>query len=504
MSKKLVLAILDGWGETVGTPYNAIHLARTPYWDYLKSIGTLTYLEASGPAVGLPEGQMGNSEVGHMHIGAGRIVPQDLTRINTAIQTNTWAKNPHLRSLFSSLKKNKNRLHLIGLYSAGGVHAHKNHWLYLIQYIKQELKELSCYLHLFLDGRDTLPRQATTDLKELNEHIANTHIQIASITGRYYAMDRDQRWERIQCCYDLLTGTSTSYYEADAIEALHAAYDRGETDEFLRPTRLKNFQPLLDHDVVLFMNFRSDRARALSKALIQKNFDGFDRKKLPQLKCYILTRYQEDLKASVLFESDTITDTLGEVIEKQSLSKLRIAETEKYAHVTFFLNGGRDTPFKNEIRRLIPSPKISTYDLQPSMRAHDITNTACVALQTESFALTVLNYANADMVGHTGKLPAAIQAVESIDVCLKQLHQMTSSVGADLCITADHGNIEQLFYENSQQAHTAHTTHPVPFLYVGKKKVSVNLSITQTPSLIDVAPTVLALMHLPIPDIMTG
>jgi 2,3-bisphosphoglycerate-independent phosphoglycerate mutase len=509
----LVLLILDGWGYLPASPYNAIALAKTPCWDRCWAGNPHVLLEASGTEVGLPEGQMGNSEVGHLTIGAGRIVDQDLTRIDKAIVTGQFAKHPSLLTVLNFAKTQQRAVHCIGLLSPGGVHSHESHLMALLDIVKAQ----SCptvFVHAILDGRDTPPQSAESSLSVLSEACLKTGANIASITGRYYAMDRDNRWERTQRAYELLTEGKTDFYAESASAALSMAYERGENDEFVQPTlvrlapsniaRDKHLPPqtIQTGDVVICFNFRADRMRQLSAALAMPDFKHFKRQHWPVPGKFItFTDYTPSLKAEVLFPSPPLQHMLGDYLAEQGCTQLRITETEKYAHVTFFFNGGHEEPFKNEARFLIPSEKVATYDLSPTMRVAEITDKLVEAILDRKYDFILCNFANADMVGHTGKLAPTIQAIEAIDRALSRIISAIQQSQGELLITADHGNAECLFDETHQQPHTAHTTSKVPLVYIGKSSVKA----TQTEgTLKDIAPSILQLKALNIPKEMTG
>ena len=506
MHTPLLICILDGWGHRDDKKHNAIATASTPNWDRYWTEYPHTLIQSAGVAVGLPIGQMGNSEVGHMHLGAGRILPQDYTRINQAIESGEFSKNPKLNKIFDNIPEDTT-LHLMGLLSPGGVHSHETHLFKLLEAAHAKNIKSVC-VHAFLDGRDTPPRSAESSIQTLEALCARLgQSSIASITGRYYAMDRDSRWERIQKAYDCLTTGQSTYHARSASEALRLAYNRDENDEFVSPTWIdngidnKNTHPIEDNDTVLFFNFRADRARQLSIALTDPNFPNFDRKIFPKLKQFItMTRYSDKLSAQVLFEPNVPHNTLGEYLSNNHLKQLRIAETEKYAHVTFFLNGGREEPFENESRILIPSPKIATYDLQPEMSAPIVADNMVNAILAKEHDVIIANFANADMVGHTGNFKATSEAIECIDSCLGKLEAALKKVGGELIITADHGNAEYMFNEKTGQAHTAHTNLTIPFVYIGR---SAKINPIKG-SLIDIAPSALHLLNLPIPPEMTG
>ncbi len=485
-----VLLILDGWGHAAPSPHNAISLANTPVWDALMRDCPHSLLDCSGEAVGLPEGQMGNSEVGHMHIGAGRVIHQDLTRIHQAFDAGS-AEVEALSHTLADAAQHKARVHLLGLLSAGGVHSHEQHFHRVMELAKRAGVRELC-VHAFLDGRDTPPKSALASL----EATAN----ITSMMGRFYAMDRDARWERTREAFELLVSGRCGFEASTARIGLEQAYARGETDEFLRPTRVRGFQPIADGDLVIFMNFRADRARQLTRAFTQAGFTYFERSYQPRLHDFLtLTRYSEDIKATPVFEREDLINTLGQVVSDAGLTQLRIAETEKYAHVTYFLSGGREQAFAHEARVMVPSPKVATYDVQPEMSAPEVTDRLVAEIAAGSADFIACNYANADMVGHTGQLEAAIRAVECLDECLGRIDTALREVGGQMLVTADHGNIETLHDAGVNQAHTAHTTSPVPVLYAGPKTLSLAEG-----SLIDIAPTLLHLMSLSQPPEMGG
>lgn len=500
--KPLVLVILDGWGYREATDNNAIAAATTPVWDNLWQHSPHALLEASGHAVGVPEGQMGNSEVGHLHMGAGRFLPQDLVRLNQAIQSGEFSTNPVLVSAIHKAIATDKAIHLIGLLSPGGVHSHEEHLFAVIQ-LAAALGAKKVYLHAFLDGRDTPPQSALPSIqKAINQFSTLKCGQLASISGRYYAMDRDQRWERTQQVYDLLTSGTAKFHADSGVQALMNAYERGEKDEFVQPTLIGEEQvSLQEGDVLIAMNFRADRLRQLMRALANNDFPGFNRaKRIHLAEIVTLTEYAKDIQATVSYPPLEVKNSLGEYISARHLKQLRIAETEKYAHVTFFFNGGREAPFSNEDRILVPSPKIATYDLQPEMSAPALTSQLCEQIKSNRYDVIICNYANADMVGHSGNFSAAVAAIEEIDRCLGELIHALDEVGGELLITADHGNAEMMFDTVSQQPHTAHTTCLVPFLYRGRPaRVKINLG-----NLSDVAPTLLYLLGLPQPSEMTG
>jgi 2,3-bisphosphoglycerate-independent phosphoglycerate mutase len=498
----LALIILDGWGYSETTEHNAIHMAHLPFWQQLWQNAPHTFATASGLAVGLPEGQMGNSEVGHLHIGAGRQVLQDLTRVDDAIASGAFYTNAVLTDMVDTVIQQDKALHVLALLSDGGVHSHIAHVKAIVGLAAERgLKKI--YLHAFLDGRDTPPQSAKKYLLAMEEQFQTLGCgQIASIIGRYYAMDRDTRWDRTQCAYDLLTQGKAAYQAETALEALEMAYVRGETDEFVAPSSIGQTAHFIeDGDAVVCMNFRSDRVRQLSRAFTDPHFSHFHRSKTPQLSAYVtLTHYAADIPSEVAFSPIFLTHTLGACIAETGQKQLRIAETEKYAHVTFFFNGGEETPYAGEDRILLPSPKVATYDLQPEMSALPLTDRLIEAIHSKKYAFIVCNFANPDMLGHTGDIPATISALETIDGCLARIMTALKEVGGEALITADHGNAECMFDPASHQAHTAHTTNLVPVVYVGRPAVPT----TAEGVLYDIAPTVLDLMGLEKPKEMTG
>lgn len=487
-----LLVVLDGWGHSEEPRHNAIHAARTPNWDRWWRTAPRTLLSASGTDVGLPAGQMGNSEVGHMHLGAGRVIRQELSRLSLAIADGSFENNWIIRAAIE--KSAGNALHVMGLVSPGGVHSHEDHVAAMIELASDA--GVTVHLHAFLDGRDTPPRSAAASLARFGSHVA-------SICGRYYAMDRDGRWDRIESAFDMLTQGAAEHHFTDAVSALEAAYARGETDEFVRPTLVHpRDQPpawIRDGDVVVFMNFRADRARQLTRAFVGADFHGFRRSVSPALADFVmLTRYADDIEASCAFEAETPANTFGEHLARLGMRQLRIAETEKYAHVTFFFSGGREQPFAGEDRILVPSPRVATYDLKPEMHAREVTRRVVDAIGEDSHDAIVCNFANADMVAHTGVFDATVTAIETLDECLGAIASALGKNGGQCLVTSDHGNAERM--QDGDQAHTAHTSAPVPLLYVGPRM----LRFRDGGTLCDVAPTLLALMGLAQPDEMTG
>lgn len=502
--KPVVLLILDGFGYTLETENNAIAMANTPCWDQLQKDWPMTLLSCSGNVVGLPSGQMGNSEVGHVHIGTGRYVPQDFSKVNDAIVDGSFYTNPVLCRAVDLAKEKNKAVHIMGLLSPGGVHSHEEQIVAMVELAaKRGLDKI--YLHAFLDGRDVPPKSAMASLKLLQEKFAGLGVgRIASIVGRFYAMDRDNRWDRVELAYNLIVKGEAGNSADSALQALAAAYERGETDEFVLPTTILDAERhavVLDpEDSVVFMNFRADRAREISVAITATEFDGFDRNHAPHKGYYCtLTEYQQDFDYDVAFPPTDLKNCLGEYLSSLGMTQLRLAETEKYAHVTFFLNGGQDTAFPGEDRILVPSPKVRTYDLQPEMNAAEVTDHLVAAITGGKYDVIICNYANCDMVGHTGIMDAAILAVEAVDASLQRVVDALRSVGGQMLITADHGNIEQMVDKESGQQHTAHTTNLVPLLHVGGDK-----PLDEGGSLSDLAPTVLAILGVEQPVEMTG
>lgn len=499
--KPLTLIILDGWGYREEREHNAIQTATIPTWEHLWKHHPHCLLSASGSDVGLPPQQMGNSEVGHLTIGAGRTVFQELPRIDKAIQEGDFFSNPIFTQAFDDIAQTQQSLHLVGLVSKGGVHSHEAHLIALIQLAKARgIKHL--FIHAILDGRDTPPISAKASIEKIEAQCRALSIgKIASLCGRYYAMDRDKRWERTRAAYDLLVCAEAPFYSNSASEALQSAYERGETDEFVKPTIIHDAHPIQNGDAFVFFNFRADRARQLSRALLQENFKDFIRQKTVSFSHFIsMTPYANDIPSEIAFQSQPLSGLLGECIAHAGLSQLRIAETEKYAHVTFFFNGGREQAYPNEARILIPSPAVSTYDLQPEMSAEAITAHLVEAIQEKKYDFIVCNFANPDMLGHTGNFEATQSAIETIDRCLKRIIEASQAKGAEVMITADHGNAECMYNTSTQQAHTAHTEEPVPFLFIGREAV-----ITKEHGILaDIAPTALYLLGLPKPKEMTG
>lgn len=501
----VILLILDGFGYSTQWENNAVAQANTPNLDALKKTYPNTLINASEHYVGLPDGQMGNSEVGHLNIGAGRIVFQDFERINNSISSGEFYQIPALVNALQSLKANNKALHIYGLLSDGGVHSHQSHIHAMLTMAAQQGLQ-NVYVHAFLDGRDTPPISAKPYITALEAHIQSIGIgKVASVSGRFYSMDRDKRWERVAPAYKMLVDGEAELVASSATEALEQAYARGETDEFVKCTVIRDASnqaiPLNDGDAVVYMNFRSDRARQMTDALLNPTFDGFVRDRMPALSHYFtLTQYdQKQTKATPIFAPFSVPNTFGEYVSQLGMNQLRIAETEKYPHVTFFFNGGEETVFAGEDRILVPSPKVATYDLQPEMSAPEVTDKLVEAILSKRYQAVICNYANGDMVGHTGNLQAAIKAVETLDTCLGRVVAAAQATGAEVIITADHGNAEMMYDPGSDQAHTQHTTNLVPLIYVGRPA-----KLLDTGALSDIAPTLLQLMGLAQPKEMTG
>jgi 2,3-bisphosphoglycerate-independent phosphoglycerate mutase len=502
--KPVLLLILDGFGLRAEQDYNAIALANTPCWDSLQRDYPMTALDCSGEVVGLPDDQMGNSEVGHLHIGGGRLLRQELSRVSYEIKEGSFFKNPVLcRAVDEAIEKHK-ALHILGLLSAGGVHSHETQIMGMIELAaKRGLKKI--YLHAFLDGRDVPPKSADSSLKLAEETFKRLGVgRIATIGGRFYGMDRDNRWERVQIAYNQIAKGEAQYTSTSALTALADAYQRGETDEFVVPTSILDENGkvvVLDKDdSVVFMNFRADRAREISQALTKPSFDKFERGcEAHQGYFATLTEYHQDFDYPIAYPAIDVKNGIGEVLANAGLKQLRLAETEKYAHVTFFLNGGRDAPFANEDRILVPSPQVKTYDMQPEMCAAQVTEHLLKAITEGQYDVIICNYANCDMVGHTGNLEAAIIAVETIDSCLQKVVDAVIQVHGQILLTADHGNIEQMIDPITRQPHTAHTTNLVPLVYIGGNK-----PLADGGNLADIAPTLLAILGIEQPLEMTG
>ena len=504
-ARPVVLVILDGWGLSDKQEHNAIAAARTPVWDRLWKEHPHTAIDTSGSSVGLPSGQMGNSEVGHLNLGSGRVVYQEFTRVNRSIRTGSFFKNHTLTDAVDLTLEKNHALHIFGLLSPGGVHSHEEHIHAMVELAAQRgVKKI--YLHAFLDGRDMPPKSARPSIEAMQAKFDELGVgRFASIVGRYYAMDRDHRWSRIQQAYELITEGRAEFEASDGVTALQMAYDRGESDEFVKPTRIvqAGSEPVQVEtgDVIISMNYRSDRARQITRAFIEDDFDGFERRVVPRLGAFAsLTEYSKSFDIPVAFPAERLSNVFGEYIAKLGLRQLRLAETEKYAHVTFFFNGGVETPFEGEERVLIPSPNVATYDLKPEMSAPVVTDKLVDAIGSGKYDVIIVNYANGDMVGHSGIFNAAVQAVEILDECLGRVLRALHKTDGAMLVTADHGNVEQMEDNETGQAHTAHTNNPVPLVYVGGKACE----LMDGGALCDIVPTMLQLMDQPQPPEMTG
>ncbi|WP_281071976.1 2,3-bisphosphoglycerate-independent phosphoglycerate mutase [Succinivibrio dextrinosolvens] len=499
--KPLALIIMDGWGDNPVKEFNAVEAGKTPVLDSLVANYANTDIQASGIDVGLPDGQMGNSEVGHTNIGAGRIVYQELTRIGKAIADGDFFENKTLCEAVDAAVKADKAVHIMGLMSPGGVHSHQDHIVAMIKLAaKRGAKKI--YFHAFTDGRDVAPRSALEYVKVIENTFKEVGVgKVATIVGRYYAMDRDNRWDRVQQAYDLLTQGKSEFGAFDSAEAaIQAAYDRDENDEFIKASVIGDKAPLTDGDSLIFMNFRADRARQITRSFVNADFDGFKREVTPKLASFVmLTQYAADIKTACAFPPADLTNTLGEWLSKKGMTQLRISETEKYAHVTFFFNGGVETVFPGEDRILIQSPKVATYDLQPEMSSKELTDKLCAAIESGKYDMIICNYPNGDMVGHTGVFEAAVKAVEAVDSCIGRVIESLKKVGGECLITADHGNCERMRDLEKNIPYTAHTNLPVPFIYYGRKA-----TMRKDGRLSDIAPTMLYLKGMEIPAEMTG
>ncbi len=504
-ARPIVLVILDGWGYSESPECNAIAAAKKPNWDRLWDTYPHTLIRGSGAEVGLPANQMGNSEVGHLNLGSGRVVYQEFTRVSRSIKTGSFFTNQTLVDAVVRAKESGHAVHILGLLSPGGVHSHEDH-IHAMAELAAKQGADKVYLHAFLDGRDTAPKSAAESIQKMETKFAEIGCgRFASIIGRYYAMDRDHRWPRIQSAYDLITLGKGDFVAATAEAGLEMAYERGETDEFVKATAIvpAGSQPVKveDGDVVIFMNYRSDRARQITRPFIEPEFDAFPRAFTPKLGQFVsLTEYNSQYDIPVAYPPERLKNVFGEYISRLGLHQLRIAETEKYAHVTFFFNGGREEPFEFEDRILVNSPNVSTYNEQPEMSAPEVTDKLVAAIESGKYDTIICNYANPDMVGHSGNFEATVKAIEYLDGCIERVVEAVQQIGGEILITADHGNAEMMRNEETDQPHTAHTTNPVPLLYVGRAfKLNQNGG-----ALSDVIPTMLELMNLPQPTEMTG
>ena len=499
MSKKALLMILDGWGLGDQKKDDVIFNTPTPYWDYLMNNYPHSQLQASGENVGLPDGQMGNSEVGHLNIGAGRVVYQDLVKINRACADNSILQNPEIVSAFSYAKENGKNVHFMGLTSNGGVHSSMVH-LFKLCDIAKEYNISNTFIHCFMDGCDTDPKSGKGFIEELSAHCEKSAGKIASIIGRYYAMDRDKRWERVKEAYDLLVN-GEGKKATDMVQAMQESYDEGVTDEFIKPIVNANCDGTIkEGDVVIFFNYRNDRAKELTVVLTQQDMPEAGMHTIPGLQYYCMTPYDASFKGvHILFDKENVANTLGEYIASKGLNQLHIAETEKYAHVTFFFNGGRETPFDNEDRILVPSPKVATYDLKPEMSAYEVKDKLVDAINENKYDFIVVNFANGDMVGHTGIYEAIEKAVVAVDACVKDVIEAAKAQGYEAIIIADHGNADHALNEDGTP-NTAHSLNPVPCVYVTENKAAK----VEDGRLADVAPTILKIMGLEAPADMNG
>jgi 2,3-bisphosphoglycerate-independent phosphoglycerate mutase len=497
--RPLALIIMDGWGYSEDPDNNAILAANTPNWDSLWRDYPHTLINASGLGVGLPGHQMGNSEVGHLNLGAGRVVYQEFTRISKALEDGAFFQNPVLTAAVDKAVQHDKAVHIFGLLSDGGVHSHEEH-IHAMVKLAVERGAHHVYVHAFLDGRDTAPKSAQASIDRLETVFAETGGgRLVSIIGRYYAMDRDKRWDRVEAAYRLVAEGEGEFHADTASQALDMAYARNETDEFVKATTIADIVRIEDGDSVIFMNFRADRAREITECFIQPDFDGFVRPREIQLAEYVtLTEYKKDYAAPVAFPTEKMKNILGAYLSSLGLKQLRIAETEKYAHVTFFFNGGTEKPFDGEDRILIPSPKVDTYDQQPEMSAPEVADNLVEAIESKKYDVIICNFANADMVGHTGNFDAAVKAVETLDHCLGKVWNALKTAGGEMIVTADHGNAERMVNHDTGQPHTAHTSNAVPLLFAGRDAVC-----HENGSLSDIAPTMLSLMNLPIPAEMS-
>ncbi|WP_077152567.1 2,3-bisphosphoglycerate-independent phosphoglycerate mutase [Bacteroides bouchesdurhonensis] len=499
MSKKALLMILDGWGLGDQKKDDVIFNTPTPYWDYLMNNYPHSQLQASGENVGLPDGQMGNSEVGHLNIGAGRVVYQDLVKINRACADGSILKNPEIVSAFSYAKENGKNIHFMGLTSNGGVHSSMVH-LFKLCDIAKEYNVENTFIHCFMDGRDTDPKSGKGFIEELSAHCEKSAGKIASIIGRYYAMDRDKRWERVKEAYDLLVN-GQGKKATDMVQAMQESYDEGVTDEFIKPIVNANCDGTIkEGDVVIFFNYRNDRAKELTVVLTQQDMPEVGMHTIPGLQYYCMTPYDASFKGvHILFDKENVANTLGEYLSSKGLSQLHIAETEKYAHVTFFFNGGRETPFEKEDRILVPSPKVATYDLKPEMSAYEVKDKLVAAINENKYDFIVVNFANGDMVGHTGVYEAIEKAVVAVDACVKDVIEAAKAQDYEAIIIADHGNADHALNEDGTP-NTAHSLNPVPCVYVTENKAAK----VENGRLADVAPTILKIMGLEMPADMNG
>ena len=497
-----LLLILDGWGHSDTVENNAIALAKTPVWDRLNQQFENSLILTSGKKVGLPGEQMGNSEVGHLNLGAGRVVKQALARIHNEIENGDFFRNPVLKNSLEYANDNNKAVHIMGLLSDGGVHSHENHIHSMLEMAHKEgCKQV--YLHIFTDGRDCAQKSAEKYIQKLEDKIIELGTgEIASVIGRYFSLDRDNRWSRVRCAYELIAKGKGKFLAKTAVEAVRQAYERDETDEFIQSTVIKSPTKINKGDLLIFMNYRADRARQITQAFTDENFQGFSRGTFTPIQFVCLTEYKKDFNLPVAYPSSKLNNVLGEYLADLGMTQLRIAETEKYAHVTFFLNGGVERPFNGEDRVLIPSPEVATYDLQPEMSAFELTDALVENIESQKYDLIICNFANTDMVGHSGILDAAIKAVEAVDACLALIYQAIKSIDAEMLITADHGNVEQMSNPKTHEVHTAHTNNPVPLVFVSSREATIAEPCKG--ALSDIAPTLLDMMGVDQPSEMTG
>ncbi len=497
-----LLIILDGWGHSETKENNAIAMAKTPVWDKFNENFSRSLINTSGKNVGLPGEQMGNSEVGHLNLGAGRVVKQDFTRIHNELEDGDFFRNPILKNSLEYANDNNKAVHIMGLLSDGGVHSHEEQIHGMLE-MTQKRGCKNVYLHMFTDGRDCAQKSAKKYIQKLEDKIKELGTgEIASIIGRYFSMDRDNRWSRVRCAYELVSKGKSKFLAKTAIDAIDMAYDRGETDEFIQSTSIKAPTKIRKGDVLIFMNYRADRARQITQAFADENFQGFSRGTFIPTQFICLTEYKKDFNLPIAYPSSKLNNVLGKYLSNLGMTQLRIAETEKYAHVTFFLNGGVEKPFNGEDRVLIPSPDVATYDLQPEMSAFELSDELVENIESQKYDLIICNFANTDMVGHSGNLEAAIKAVEAVDACLGIVYQAIHEINGEMLITADHGNAEQMINPETGEVHTAHTNNPVPLIFISDRKATI--AKPEHGALSDIAPTLLAMMGIEQPEEMTG
>ena len=497
-----LLLILDGWGHSEIAENNAIAQAKTPVWDRFNQDFQHSLILTSGEQVGLPGEQMGNSEVGHLNLGAGRVVKQDFTRIHNEIKNGDFFRNPTLRNSLEYANDNNKAVHIMGLLSDGGVHSHEEQ-IHSMLDMAQKYGCKNVYLHVFTDGRDCAQKSAKHYIQKLEDKISELGVgEIVSVIGRYFSMDRDNRWSRVRCAYELISKGKSNFLAKTALDAIEQAYERGETDEFIQSTVINAPTKVDEGDVLICMNYRADRARQITQAFTDENFQGFSRGTFTSSEFVCLTEYKKDFNLPVAYPASKLNNVLGEYLADLGMTQLRIAETEKYAHVTFFLNGGIERPFNGEDRVLIPSPEVATYDLKPEMSAFELTDELVENIESQKYNLIICNFANTDMVGHSGKLDAAVKAVEAVDACLGIIYQAIKTIDGEILITADHGNVEQMVNPETQEVHTAHTNNPVPLIFVSAREADIAEPCVG--ALSDIAPTLLAMMGVEQPAEMTG